>query len=280
MSQPPLSRQIQDLEYQVGAQLLCRSSRAVTLTPAGEVLLAESKRILSHVDRCLQAVRRTAACGTESLSVGYSAFLDGTFLPAVRTAVAGTLQQASFHFQCLDAEEQICMLRNGTLDAGLVLLPIENADQIRIEQLFRLPAVALVAGSHPFSKYGRISLREIASGDVVEVADVFMRRACHHVEHIARMCGVAIRVKRYAPDLERLFQHIRHSESVAVLPCCAQRLAGPGICCVPIVEREADFTFGVAHRRDRDDSLLKRLLETIHDVNLHRSPRCAHTCTH
>jgi DNA-binding transcriptional LysR family regulator len=279
ISQPPLSRQIQDLEYQVGAQLLCRSSKSVTLTPVGQVFLAETKRVLSQVYRSLDSVRRASAGEGGCLNVGFSAFLEGALLPSVRAAVTATLRETTVHLHRLDPEEQIRLIRNRTLDAGLVLLPIENADQIRVEQLFRSPAVALVAASHPFATYSQISLHEVASASVVEVGDDLMVRSCNHVERIAKMCGLPVHVKRHAPDLERLFEDVRHAGSVAVLPCCAKQLAGQGICCVPIVEPEADFTFGVAYRRDREDSLLERFLETLNEVNLRRPPRCAHTGT-
>ena len=57
ISQPPLSRQIQDLERNVGTQLLSRTGRAVTLTEAGTVFLAECKRILAQVYRSVEIVR-------------------------------------------------------------------------------------------------------------------------------------------------------------------------------------------------------------------------------
>jgi hypothetical protein len=57
ISQPPLSRQIQDLERNVGTKLLNRTGKSVTLTAAGTVFLAESKRILAHVYRSVEMMR-------------------------------------------------------------------------------------------------------------------------------------------------------------------------------------------------------------------------------
>jgi DNA-binding transcriptional LysR family regulator len=59
ISQPPLSRQIQDLERSIGARLLDRSSRVITLTEAGTIFLVESKCILDQVCRSVAAVRPT-----------------------------------------------------------------------------------------------------------------------------------------------------------------------------------------------------------------------------
>lgn len=65
MSQPPLSRQIQDLEFRIGTRLLDRSSRGVTLTQAGSVFVIEARRILGEVSVSIQKVRRAAAGGAE-----------------------------------------------------------------------------------------------------------------------------------------------------------------------------------------------------------------------
>ena len=60
ISQPPLSRQIQDLERSLGTQLFKRSAKGVTLTEAGQVFLGESKRILESIARTVETVRLTA----------------------------------------------------------------------------------------------------------------------------------------------------------------------------------------------------------------------------
>jgi DNA-binding transcriptional LysR family regulator len=151
ISQPPLSRQIQDLERNVGARLLNRSAKSVTLTEAGKVFLAESKRILAQVYRSVDTVRRATTGETGHLEIGFMPYFDSDLLPALRQALAQRYREADITFHRLSTEEQVRLLRNGSRDAALVLLPIENADQITIEQLFRLPAVALVAGNHPLA---------------------------------------------------------------------------------------------------------------------------------
>jgi DNA-binding transcriptional LysR family regulator len=278
ISQPPLSRQIQDLERNVGTQLLNRSAKCVTLTEAGKVFLAESKRILAQVYRSVDTVRRATAGETGRLEIGFAPFLDSYLLPSLRHMLAQRYREAEITFHRLSSEEQVRLLRNGALDAGLVLLPIDNADQIAIEQLFRLPAVAVVADTHPLSGRSQLTLRDIARETLVDVRDDFAPAPYDHVDRMSRMCGVLLHVERYVPTLERLFEEVRETGVTALLPSCVCQLAGPGFRCIPINERGADFTFGMAHYRDRDGRLLNRFLQVTREVNLHRLRRDGDSC--
>jgi DNA-binding transcriptional LysR family regulator len=270
ISQPPLSRQIQDLERNVGTQLLNRSAKSVTLTEAGKVFLAESKRILAQVYRSVDTVRRATAGETGRLEIGFVPYFDSYLLPSLRRVIAERYREAEITFHRLGSEEQIRLLRNGALDVALVLLPIENADQIAIEQLFRLPAVALVSESHPFAHRQNISLREVAQETLVDVRDDFAPVPYDHIDRISRMCGVLLRAEHYVPSLPRLFEEVRETGAMALLPACAAPLAGPGFRSLQINERGADFTFGMAHYRDRDGRLLNRFLQVTREVNLQR----------
>jgi hypothetical protein len=163
------------------------------------------------------------------------------------------------------------LLRTGALDAGLVMLPVENADHIKIGQLFRLPALVLLPNTHLFATRNQISLRELVFESVIDVGDDLASHPDNHVSRMARICGVLMDAARHAPNLDVLFEDIRQTGSVAVLPSCICQLAGSEFQCMPIAEREADFTFGVAHYRDRNDVLLNRFLSTAREVSLIRS---------
>lgn len=270
ISQPPLSRQIQDLERNVGTQLLNRSAKCVTLTEAGKVFLAESKRILAQVYRSVDTVRRATAGETGRLEIGFAPFLDSYLLPALRHVLNQRYREAEITFHRLSSEEQVRLLRNGALDAALVLLPIDNADQIAIEQLFRLPAVAVLADTHPLAGRSQVTLRDIARETLIDLRDDFVPAPYDHVDRISRMCGVLLHVERYVPTLERLFDEVRETGGAALLPSCVSQLAGPGFRSIPVHDRGADFTFGMAHYRDRDGRLLNRFLQVTREVNLHR----------
>ena len=102
VSQPPLSRQIRDLEEELGTKLFDRRKKKMTLTPAGESFLREARQILAHVERAGQLALAASRGETGQLTVGFLSALGGLLLPpAIRSfrrrfpAVDVTVQEMS-----------------------------------------------------------------------------------------------------------------------------------------------------------------------------------------
>src|SRR5882757_8108228 len=83
VSQPPLSRQIHDLEDEIGTKLFDRNKRRLTLTPAGEAFLKEARQILLRVQRATQLARATSRGEAGQLSIAILPPMGGLFLPPV-----------------------------------------------------------------------------------------------------------------------------------------------------------------------------------------------------
>src|ERR1700746_1772729 len=82
-SQPSLSRQIRDLEYQVGAELLSRSDHGVELHAAGKALLVHARRALAQVDAAVEAPRRASQPGKKTFAIGFQTGHEMNWLPRV-----------------------------------------------------------------------------------------------------------------------------------------------------------------------------------------------------
>src|SRR5690348_16083601 len=86
IAQPPLSRQIQALEAELGFQLLVRARHRVELTPAGAVLLEHAQRVFESVDLAVRAARRASAGETGRIAIGYPPSLAYTGITSVLRA--------------------------------------------------------------------------------------------------------------------------------------------------------------------------------------------------
>lgn len=128
MAQPPLSQSIRRLEAHLGAELFDRSRRTVRLTPAGELLLAESRTLLAAEQHL-----RTAMAGAkepDTLRVGVPPQTSAAALHTLLTACARELPGVLVEPQEQAGAEQLRLLRSGELDVGLLHHPLTAADDL------------------------------------------------------------------------------------------------------------------------------------------------------
>jgi len=114
ISQPPLSQQIQILEQQVGARLLARTNRSVSLTPAGRQFLADSRQILSQVEEAAARAARLHQGETGELRIGFTS--SAPFIKAVSDTLSSFRQRyPDVHIQTreINTREQIAPLNEG-----------------------------------------------------------------------------------------------------------------------------------------------------------------------
>ena len=144
ISQPPLSQQIQILEQQIGARLLARTNRSVSLTPAGKQFLADSRQILSQVDDAAARAARLHQGETGELRIGFTS--SAPFIKSVSDTLSSFRQRyPDVHLQTreINTREQIAPLNEGGLDLGLMRntqLPETLAWQV----ILREPLLAMI----------------------------------------------------------------------------------------------------------------------------------------
>ena len=120
ISQPPLSRQIQELEEEIGTLLFIRSNNKIELTAAGEYLMAEARRILDNADEVLRSCKRIGDGYMRPIRIGAtSSFADGE-LPGLLRVLQKEHPEFRTVLSVLPTEDQEEALRRGSLDFGFV----------------------------------------------------------------------------------------------------------------------------------------------------------------
>lgn len=167
IAQPPLSRQIKELEIDIGVQLFERTKHAVRLTEAGAVFVQEAKQALLHGERAVNLAKAFSRPSTFSL--GYSPYISPIFVSSVRTLFAS--QFASFKILLVSAftDEQLECIRKGRLDAGLVTLPIA-AGTLAVQRVLMEPLWAAVPHGHHLARVRSIRLRDLVRLPMVVIA--------------------------------------------------------------------------------------------------------------
>jgi DNA-binding transcriptional LysR family regulator len=139
VSQPALSRQIRDLEDEIGFCLLERTAKSVRLTDAGRAFLNDAHTLLQQADEAVKKARAIASAEPTELKVGYSPAATARILPPILRAYQRVMPKAHVKLHDWSNEENVAGLRDGRLNLALVVRPPKAAslEGIRFEELIR-----------------------------------------------------------------------------------------------------------------------------------------------
>lgn len=161
MTQPPLSRQIQMLEQQLGVTLLERTSRSVTLTPAGAAFLVEARKLLEQSERAVQIARRAANTLSGTVNVGFIGSATYRFIPKLAEIAKEELPNIHVSFLEMNSVEQQEALLFGRLDLGIIR-PGPRKDGLESVCIEKGNLALAVARNHPLAlRHQVVTLKQL-----------------------------------------------------------------------------------------------------------------------
>lgn len=168
VAQPALSRQVADLEDEIGVDLLRRTSHGARLTAEGELFLDKARLILQLADESIVQVRALARGEFGELQVGYVPPLDLHILPRALAEFRKTTPGVKVVLRDLGTDELCHELRNGRLHLGLMMQPSEELIAgVEFEEIGRYPFFVAMAPGHPLTRTKMISLKLLSSQPLV-----------------------------------------------------------------------------------------------------------------
>jgi DNA-binding transcriptional LysR family regulator len=168
VAQPALSRQIQDLEDEIGVDLLRRSPRGVTLTAEGKLFLEEVRELLERADESVERVRALARGEYGDLHLGYIPIPTVEILPPAVEAFRKAAPHVKLVLHDLPTDQLITELRNATLELAIMVQPIsEQMVGIEFETLRTYPWCVALNASHPFARLKSVALEKVATEPLV-----------------------------------------------------------------------------------------------------------------
>lgn len=164
MAQPPLSRAISQLERRLGASLLHRDSRSVTLTKAGEVLLHEGRAALDSIEAAEYRTRRAAVepAVEPSVILATKAGASSELLAKLLHAYAAEPDSIRVDVMLCGPGEQERVLRTGRADVAILHRPFDETSGLDIEELHAEGQVAVLPAGHPLTTRKHLHLSDIA----------------------------------------------------------------------------------------------------------------------
>jgi len=260
IAQPSLSVQIRKLEHSLGAQLLVRTSRHVELTPAGEVLLAEAKKLLVSAERLAAATREAANGMRGTLVVGFQANAAAELTPKILSAFQARFPRIQVEMRSHDFADPYVGLSTGSVDVAFVRPPVLLQDWLALETLFVEPRVLVVSSDHPIAERPRISVADVVNEPFVA------RRAPEHWRDFWLATDVRdahpVRLGAEVATVDECFEAILSRRGMAFTQASTQRFYDrPGLAFIPVTDVPPS-PLAIAWRKDMETPPVRDFVET------------------
>jgi DNA-binding transcriptional LysR family regulator len=239
ISQPPLSQQIQILEQQVGARLLARTNRSVSLTAAGRQFLADSRQILGLVDEAAARAERLHLGETGELRIGFTS--SAPFINAVSETLSSFRRHyPDVHIQTreINTREQIAPLNEGSLDLGL-MRNTQLPDTLAWQVILREPLLAMIPRDHPLASHSVVSLAALAKEPFVFFDPHVGTGLYDDILGLMRRYGLAPVITQEVGEAMTIIGLVSAGLGVSILPASFKRVQLSEMRWVPIAQEDA-----------------------------------------
>lgn len=252
IAQPALSRQIQQLEEEIGTPLLRRTQRKVELLPAGQVFLERSNLILAEVERAAVDARRTGAGEFGRLSVGFIHSSTYGLLPSIIERFRHLYPDIELELHEMPIADQHVALTRGVIDVGL-LRPQPAPSEVEVQPVMEDPFLVAVPLAHRLARRRSVRLQELEGEAMV----MFPHRGSPLFHsRIMAMCeraGFTPRVAQQATQIHTVAGLVGAGIGIAIIPGTARNLQPRGVHFLEIVDRPEPVHIALGWLRSKED---------------------------
>ena len=247
VAQPALSRQVQDLEDEIGVDLLRRSPRGVTLTAEGKLFLEEVRELLKHVDESVEKTRALARGEYGDLHIGYIPIPTAEILPRALEAFRKAVPHVKLVLHDLPTDELIVGLRDGTLELAIMVQPIgEQTAEIEFEPLRSYVWCVALSRTHPLARLKSIPLEKLADESLVILSPKSYSEYHRTLEHIFTPVRIKPRIAMECDSESSLFMELEAGRAIALVTTIAKLAAGKRLVYRPLTGTTEGQTVGIA----------------------------------
>jgi DNA-binding transcriptional LysR family regulator len=267
LSQPPLSRQIRDLEEELGVKLFQRKVRSICLTSEGKVFLKQAYAVLDAAAEALKTAKALASGVHGDFHLGFAPSLTVEILPKALRHFHECCQGMETRLYDLSTEEMLDRLRNGTLDAALLIEPQEkDLSGIEFVPIRRNAAHVAVHPSHPLARRSRIKLDDLAAERLITYSkkdypeyhvwlkEQFSRN--NHTPHIAEEHDGSA----------SLIASVESGKGVSLVQAGFESLAGSRLVLLPVWPELSPFVVGLAYPKTSSSTALTCFRKSVEAV--------------
>jgi LysR family hca operon transcriptional activator len=266
-SQPSLSRQLRELETEVGAKLMSRGARGIELTAAGKTFLDHARLALAQVEAAAAAARRAAHPEERTLALGFLSGCEPEWLPATMHVLREELPKIEVTISSKHSPQLADGLATGKLDAAF-LRPEERYPDLVYKVLIREPLVVILPSDHRLASRKAIGLQDLAGETFIGMADQApVLRSI--IEDYNRRSGIDLKPTHKVEYLSMAMSLVASTRGVALLPNYARNFLTWSVTSRPLAGEAPSIDLVLGYHKANNSPLLRTFLSRVDDMISH-----------
>jgi DNA-binding transcriptional LysR family regulator len=251
VSQPALSRQIRDLEEELGFSLFERSAKSVRLTQAGKTFLIEARAVLQRADEAVKTARAIAVGAYAELHVGYAPSPTARLMPSTLRTFQAQFPRVRVKLHDLSTEEMLTGIREAKLQVALLVRP--NRGQLRglhFEELARDNICVAVPPAHPFAQLSSVTLAQIVRESLVVFSEKDYPEYHELLQALVAPSKTKLNIAEEHDGSSSLIAAIESGAGLAIVAQSFSCLTGPRLRLIPIFPTPEPIVIGAVWSKD------------------------------
>src|SRR5712672_985757 len=222
-AQPSLSRQIRDLEYEVGFPSMSRSVHGIELTAAGKAFLDHARLALTQAEAAVEAARRAAQPPRTLFAIGFLTGYEMDWLPAVMEILRAELPSTEVIIHSQDSPDLAAGLTHGRIDLAF-MRPEKQASGLKFRLLRKDPLIVLMPRDHALAARSSIRPKDIAGQTFIGVSPIRAPTLWAVINDYVKRVGLAAKPDYQAENIAMAISLVSSTRGVCLLPLYVQNL--------------------------------------------------------
>jgi len=269
LAQPSLTRQIHNLEGEIGVRLLNRSKSQVALTEEGRSFLVDARRILALATESVLAVQRLSRGEIGQLNIAYLSNFDFELLPETLRAFRKSFPHIALNLFDMTPAEQFRALEARKIDLGFVGLPPPAANRdLQWESIARHRTVVVLPEKHPLARKRQVKLGELKTMFFVGMSEKTHPGFRDWLSGRCQQAGFMPRILQDAELEPALMTFVAEGLGVSLAREHIKRLPHPGVALRPLAP-PVRTDYCIAWKRDNDSRALQQYIQMVKSLAAH-----------
>ena len=270
LTQQPLSRQIKDLEEELGVELFYRTKRTVRLTEVGEIFLTETRKTLQQADRAVLIVKQASQGKIGRITVGFTGSALNIVLPNAVRQFKQLYPQIDLTLKRMQTPEQLLALDNGQIDLGLLHPPI-NDDGLILETIYREQLVVALPDNHSLAKDRSkpISLQQLAKESFIlfprHIGSVLYDR----IINLCQQAGFNPKILQEAIPQQTILGLVAAGIGISLIYSSVKTLGRHGVVFRDLIETTPVLETAVVWNSHSTNPVLPSFVEIVRQISIH-----------